>query len=338
MKVAIVGFAGSGKSTCFRAIMQETEEKAEKLDPTKPHLGTQKVFDGRLEKLKSIFNPKRLTRAEILFEDLPGFHIPQIKDVDSIMEVVGVFSGRNPVRDIEDIDLEFMLADVSIIDKRLHSVEKEIRQEKSREKVLEKETLLKCKEALEKNTPLRYVEFTCDEEKSIRGFQFLSKKPLFIVGNTGDTKESAEFLPALERFCKEKKLSLVEFPAKLEAEITELEEEEKKEFLKELGADKRAGERVIEAACAGLGYITFFTAKGDETKAWLIKRGTHALEAAGKIHTDIERGFIKAEIINFDDLISCGSIPEARKKGLLKLEAKEYIIQDGDVVDFKFNV
>ena len=338
MKVAIVGFAGSGKSTCFRAITQETAEQAEKFDPTKPRLTTQKISDSRLEKLKTIFNPKRLTPAEIIFEDLPGFHIPQIKDVDSIMEVVGIFSGRDPVRDIEDISLEFMLADLSIIDKRLKSLVNEIMQEKTSEKLLERETLLKCKEVLEKNTPLKYTEFTPLEEKAIRGFQFLSKKPLFIVANTSETKESAEFLPVLARFCEEKKLKVVEVDAKLEAEIAELDEEEKKEFLNGSGSGKRARERVIEAASRGLGYVTFFTAKGNETKAWLVKHPTQAIEAAGKIHTDIERGFIKAEVINFEDLASCGSIPEARKKGLLKLEAKEYIIRDGDIIDFKFNV
>ena len=164
------------------------------------------------------------------------------------------------------------------------------------------------------------MEFQEEEEKAIRGFQFLSRKPIFIIGNMGESPERSEFLPELDNFCESKHLKTVEFPAKLDA------------------GKKEVAELVINATCEALGYITFFTAKGSETKAWLLKRGTKALDAAGKIHTDIQKGFIKAEVINFKDLEACGSLRDAREKGLLKLEGREYIIQDGDVVDFKFNV
>lgn len=338
MKIAIVGFSGCGKSTCFKAITQKTKDQLDSLDPTKPHLGAVKILDPRLEKLKAVFNPKKLTYAEIVFEDLPGFHIPQIKEVEALMEVLGVFSGRDPVKDIDDMDAEFMLADLGIIEHRLPALEKELKERDSREKVLEKDVLNKCKKFLEENAPLRNLELSVDEEKHIRGFQFLSKKPVFILGNIGEDQRSEDVIKKIEDACKKKGIKCMEFCAELEAEIADLEEAEKGPFLKELCIERPAREAVIELAYRALGYITFFTTKGNETKAWPVKRETSAIEAAGKIHTDMRKGFIKAEVINFKDLAACGSPAEARKKALLKLEGKEYKIQDGDIVDFRFSV
>ena len=338
MKIAIVGFPGCGKSTCFKAITQKTKNETDSLDPTKPHIAAVKILDQRLEKLKTLFNPKKLTYAEIVFEDLPGFHIPGIKEVEALMEVLGIFSGsRDPVKDIEDMDVEFMLADLSAIDHRLPALDKELKQEKAGEKVLERETLLKCKGSLEKNTALRNLELTSGEEKAIRGFQFLSRKPLFILGNISEAQATGDVVKKMEDFCKEKGAKSIEFCAKLEAEIVDLEESERDAFLKELGIKEIARDRVLKLAYGALGYITFFTVKGNETKAWPVKNGTTAIEAAGKIHSDIQKGFIKAEAINFDDLRACGSMQEARKKALLKLEGKEYKIKDGDIIDFRFS-
>ncbi|MCQ9206596.1 MAG: DUF933 domain-containing protein [Omnitrophica bacterium] len=336
MKIAIVGFPGSGKSTCFKAITRKKKEEFETLDPTKAHLGAVKVSDPRLEKLKSIFHPKKLTHAEIIFEDLPGFHLPGIKEIEAIMGVLGLFSGRNPVKDIVDLDAEFMLSDLEIISRRLPGLGKELKQEESAEKKLEYETLVKCKKCLEEDTPLRVLDLTIEEEKSIRGFQFLSRKPIFLLGNIDENQASGDIVKKMKDFCKEKGLKCVEFCAKLEAEIADLEESERGAFLKELGMEEMAGEKMLKLAYSALGYITFFTVKGDETKAWPVREGIRAIAAAGKIHSDIEKGFIKAEIVNFDDLVSCGSREEARKKGLLKLESKEYRIKDGDIVDFRF--
>jgi ribosome-binding ATPase YchF (GTP1/OBG family) len=345
MKIAIVGFPGCGKSTCFKAITQKKKSEFEALDPTRAHLGAVKIPDPRLEKLKNLFRPKKLTYAEIIFEDLPGFHIPQIKEVEALLGVLGLFAGRDPARDVADLDAEFMLADSEIINRRLPGLEKELRQNESREKILEREALMKCKEGLEGKAPLRGVGLTADEERAIRGFQFLSRKPLFILGNCGENQVVGGAVSAaadaaastMRRFCGTKGLKCVGFCAKLEAEIADLEESEKDGFLKELGIDETAREKVIELAYAALGYIMFFTVKGDETRAWPVKKGTGAIEAAGKIHSDIQKGFIKAEVVNFDDLMAAGSKEEAKKKALLRLEAKEYKIKDGDIIDFRFS-
>jgi hypothetical protein len=226
---------------------------------------------------------------------------------------------------------------VSVIDHRLPALDKELKQDSCREKILERETLLKCKEFLEKNTPLRSLGLTADEEKVIRGFQFLSRKPLFILGNINENQAASDVVKKMEDSCKKKGIKCTEFPAKLEAEIADLEESERAAFLKELGISETARARVVKLAYDALGYITFFTVKGNETKAWPVKNGTTAIEAAGKIHSDIQKGFIKAETINFDDLAACGSMQGARKKALLKLEGKEYKIKDGDIIDFRFS-
>jgi len=330
MKIAIVGFPGCGKSTCFKAITS--------LDPAKAHLGAVKIPDPRLEKLKNFFNPKKITHAEIIFRDLPGFRISDIKEIEALLEVLGMFSGRDPVKDKEDMDLEFMLADLEIINKRLPSLEKELQQEKTREKSLEKEALLKCRRLLEGQNPLRAAELAPLEKKAIRGFQFLSEKPLFILGNIEEKDTKTDAVRKLEIYSKEKNFKSIEFCAKLEAEITDLEDFEKDAFLKEMGLKETARDRVISLAYGALGYVTFFTTRGSETKAWPVKKGTTAVEAAGKIHSDMQKGFIKAEVINLSDLESCGSLQEARKKALLKLEGKDYKIQDGDIIDFRFNV
>jgi len=337
MKIAIVGFPGSGKSTCFKAITQKNKSEIEAHDPTKPRLGAVKIYDHRLEKLEAIFRPKKVTHAELILEDLPGFHIPAIKEVEGLMEVLGIFSGRDPVKDMGDLDLEFILSDLEIVNRRLPGLDKELKQEPSPEKNLEREILIKCKVSLEKNEPLRDFELKHEEEKAMRGFQFLSKKPVFILGNTDENKSSPDAVSRMENFCRKKNIRCMEFCGKLEAEIADLDESERGPFLKELGIDETARERVAGLAYSALGYITFFTVKGDETKAWAVKNGTKAEEAAGKIHSDMQKGFIKAEIMAFDDLMASGSKEEARKKGLLKLEGKEYKIRDGDIIDFRFN-
>ena len=338
MKIAIVGFPGSGKSTSFRAVTRRKEGGPDAPDPSRAHLAVVKIPDPRLEKLKEIFRPKKVTPAEIIFEDLPGFHIPDIKDVEAMIEVLGVFSGRDPVKDIESMDTEFELADLEIINHRLSSLEKEMKQKRAGEKGLERETLVKCREHLEKKgAPLRALKLEPDEEKAVRGFQFLSRKPVLVLANTGEGDSQKDAGRAAEDFCRSKNLKCAALSAKLEAEIADLEESERGAFLKELGIEETAEERVLKLLQKAFGYITFFTVKGDETKAWPVRDGIRAIAAAGKIHSDIEKGFIKAEVVNFDGLMSCGSREEARKKGLLKLESKEYRIKDGDIVDFRFS-
>ncbi len=339
MKIAIIGFPGCGKSTCFKAITRKKKEETQTLDPTKPHLGAVKIPDPRLEKLRALFNPKKLTNAEIIFEDLPGFHIPQIKEVEALVEVLGIFSGRDPIKDIENADVEFMLSDLEIINHRLSTLEKELKvPNPPRERLRERDTLLECREFLEQNRPLRDLELKKDREREIRGFQFLSRKPVFILANIDENRKAADITEKTEKFCHGKKIKCMEFCAKLESEIADLEEKERDVYIEEMGLEKESPERMISSAYGALGYITFFTVKGNETKAWAVKAGTSAIDASGKIHSDIQKGFIKAGVIGFDDLLACGSMQGAKKKGLLKLEGKDYTIRDGDIVDFRFSV
>lgn len=338
MKIAITGFSGCGKSTCFKAIAQKKKDETEKLDPTKQHLIAVKIEDVRLDKLGAIFKPKKTTHAEIIFVDLPGFHISQIKEMEAVMGVLGMFSGRDPAKDMEDMDIEFMLADLEIINHRLPGIEKELKQDKSAEKQLERGTLIKAREFLEKTMPLRDLALTIDEEKGIRGFQFVSRKPLFFLANISEIGQDGKTTHSIEAVTVKKNFRYAKFCAKLESEIVDLADSERESFLKELDIEKSASQAVIELAYEALGYVTFFTVKGSETKAWPVKKGIKAIEAAGEIHSDIQKGFIKAEVVNIDNLTACGSLAEAKKKAFLRLESKEYIVQDGDVIDFKFNV
>lgn len=338
MKIALVGFSGSGKSTCFKAIVQKTGDHFKHQDPTKPHLETVKIPDARLEKVASVVKPEKTTHAELVLEDLPGFHIPQIKDVTALIEVIALFSGRDAVKDIGNMDVEFMLADLEIIQKRLASLDKESKQGPSKEKEAERDVLKKGKNLLEKDRPLRYLELSADEDKIIRGFQFLSRKPVIALVNVYEKQRGAEEVKEIVRFCGSKNLKPVEFCAEIEAEIADLEDSEKEAFFKEYGIEKSSRDNIIRAIYEELGLITFFTTKGEEAKSWIIRKGTSALEAAGKIHSDIKRGFIKAEVLGFDDFTACVSLQEARQKGFLKLEGKDYEVRDGDIIDFKFNV
>lgn len=338
MKIAIIGFPGSGKSTCFRAVTQKTKNESDILDPTKPHIGVVKVRDRRLEKLAKIYHPKQITSAEIQFEDLPGFNLSSIKDIEALMQVLGIFSGRDAVKDVEKMRVEFMLADLEIIDHRLPGLEKELKQEKTREKKLEVDILSRFKDTLLDNSPLSSLQLNPAEEKQIRGYQFLSLKPLCIFGNVDEAKQDRDNIERLEKFCDSNNIKYIEFCAKLEAEILDIEEKERSSFLNEMGIAESARDKAVRLAYDTLNYITFFTVKGDETKAWAVKRGISAIEAAGRIHSDIQKGFIKAEVLNFNELESSGSPYEAKRKGLLRLEGKEYKICDGDIIDFKFNV
>lgn len=333
MKIAIVGFAGSGKSTVFKALTG-----FEKIASAKPALGTVRIEDEKLINLASIFKPKKITNEELVFVDLPGFNLAQAKEIESLMDVVGVFSGRDYAKDIDNMQLELMLSDLSIAEKRLSGLDKELRQTPSAEKEIEKKALAKCKESLDKNTPLREIKLGHDEERVISGFQFLTRKPVFILANLEENQLNTSLSNEIESYCKKKNLRSIGFCAKIEAEVRDLNPEERGEFIKALGLEQSALEKVLRIARDVLGLITFYTVKGDETKAWSVPAGTQAIDAAGKIHTDIKKGFIKAEVVGYNDLIQCGSLAEARSKGLLRLEGKEYIVKDGDIIDFKFNV
>jgi len=339
MRVAIIGFPGSGKSTVFKAITDSKKEPGKQEDATKPALGTVKVKDPRLQKLFDMFTPKKITYEEFVFHDLPGFNLSLIKNVDAIIHVIGVFSGRDYKKDISDMETEFMISDLAIIEKKLESLQKELKSKPSVDKELEKNTLLKCKQALDANLPVRTAKFTKEEEKSIIGYQFLSKKPLFCVANLGE-EDLRSGLPAeINGYSAQSGMKIISLSAKAEAEIKDLDESEREMFAKELGVTDFGAGKIVRAARELAGVMVFFTGsyKGDEVRAWPITVGMNAQEAAGKIHSDIQRGFIRAEVVSYEDFVKCGSLQEAKAKGLLRLEGKEYIVKDGDIITFYHN-
>lgn len=336
MKIGIIGLPGSGKSKIFEAITGIPKEKLQR-EVGKPHIGVISVPDERLNILGSIFKPKKLTYVEFTFEDMPGYNVKQIREVDALLCVLGAFSNRDVIKDLVSIEADIILTDLESIQNRLPRLEKELRSGKPELKK-EKEVLLKCKEQLEKEKCLSDLEFNLDEEKLLKGYQFLSLRPILAVMNVSEDKIKSPIPQELQNYGAKKDIKIIKFCAEIEKEISELKESERLDYLKEMGIEKSAKEKILKASFELLNLINFFTIKGNENKAWAIKKGTIALEAAGKIHSDIKRGFIKAEIINFEKFNECGSMNEAKARGLLRLEAKEYVVKDGDIIDFRFNV
>jgi len=340
MKLAIIGFPGSGKTTVFKAVTDYASGSRPNEDLTKPLLGAVKIKDERLNKLAEIFQPKKITPEEFVFNDLPGFNISQIKNVETIIHVIGVFSGRDYKKDISDMETEFMISDLAIIEKKLESLEKEMKSKPTPDKELERAGILKAKEALDKNAPVRTVSFTKEEDKALGGYQFLSKKPVCIVANLNEEQVASGLGREIEEYGKANGYTIISICASVEAEIKELDPSERVAFARELGITEFCADKVVKAARDLVGLICFFTGsyKGDEVRAWPFLKGSTAPQAAGRIHTDFERGFIRAEVVAYEDFIKCGSFAEAKNKGLLRLEGKEYIVKDGDIITFHFNV
>lgn len=335
MKIALIGLPGSGKSTLFTAV---TGLHPDEKDVLKPHLGTVFVPDERLENLARILNPKKLTYAEIIFLDTHGLDTVHSKEAESLIVVVGVFSEGSPKKDAGKILTNLMLSDLQILENRLPRMKKEIESGKKIKDQPEYSLLLRCEAHLGKNEPLRSMAFSKEEEKMLLGYQFLSLKPAFFVANISEEQVGKAPVAELEEVAKKENMRAIELCAKVEEEILELAEEERMEFLKGMGINELSENKIIKTAFETLNLISFFTVKGDETKAWPLRKGALAIDAAGKVHTDIQRGFIKAEVINYRVFCECGDFNEAKKRGLLKLEGKDYVVQDGDIINFKFNV
>ena len=335
MKIALIGLPGSGKSTLFTAITGLHPDEKEIL---KPHLGTVFVPDERLDNLAQILNPKKLTYAEMTFLDTHSLDLVHSKEADALIVIIGVFSGAAPKKDAEEIYTNFILSDLQILEHRLPTMKKEIEAGKRLKDQPEYNLLSKCKVHLEKARPLRELGFTRDEEKLLHGYQFLSLKPLFLIANIDEEQIGKSQNKELEEFSKRENLEVIELCAKIEAEILELAEEERAEFIKSIGISELSEERIVKMAYKTSNLVSFFTVKGDETRSWPVRRGTHAIDAAGKVHTDIQRGFIRAEVINYKDFMECKDFNEAKKRGLLRLEGKDYAVQDGDIINFKFSV
>jgi hypothetical protein len=353
MKVGLVGFAGSGKTTIFNTLTGLTAEVGGYGAKEKANVGVIKVPDYRVDKLAEIYNPKKKTYAEITFVDVAGPQaedadpahsgldpklVQHMRETDALVHVVRAFD--NPMlsqpadssRDIRSFDDELMLTDLVQIENRIARLKKE------KDSARENELMGRLKGALEGEQPLRDFELTSEDLALIAGFRFLSLKPLLLLINQSEEAVGSDLPGEIRVLAESKELTAIAMAGKVEMEIAQLAADEQREFLQDLGISEPARDRFIRAAYSLLELISFLTSGEDECRAWSIKRGTTAHKAAGVIHSDIERGFIRAEVTRFEDLAALGSEARCREQGKLKLEGKEYVVQDGDVVHFRFNV
>jgi len=361
MKIAIIGLPNCGKTTVFNALTGgRAETAAFSSGRLEPNLATVKVPDSRLGVLSDLYDPKKLTPAEVQYVDVGGFSGSQknrgglspellgfIGTADAFLQVVRDFEDEkvahpdgsvNAARDLSSLDLELIFSDLSIVERRLERLDKDVNKLSGREREAarrEKGIMDRLLAALEDEKPLRDLELTPEELKIIRGYQLLTLKPMLVVINTGEDR-IAEPGPAISY--QHRDSSLLYLSARVEAELAQMDEEEAGEFLADLGITQPARNKVISASYALLGLISFLTVGKDEVRAWTIKAGTAAPQAGGAVHSDIERGFIRAEVVTYQDLVSAGSMAEAKKRGTVRLEGKDYIVKDGDICNFLFNV
>jgi ribosome-binding ATPase len=344
MKVGLIGHRGAGKTTLFNMLTGLQAQVGGYGGKEEIHLGVIKVPDIRIDKLSQIYKPKKTTYAEIRFTDFPPSEgednlksntalITQMREVDAMALVLRDFEpAAAPLKELNDLLTEMILADMTVVENRRNRLKKE------KARPLEEAVLERCAKALENEESLRNLRFSADEENLLSGFGFLSRKPALVLFNQSDDRAGQPLSPPYQEELKRRGLDGLALAGKVEMEVAQLEEGDRDAFLKEIGIQEPARDRFIRASYGLMNLISFLTAGEDEVRAWTITQGTTAKKAAGKIHSDIERGFIRAEVIAYEDFITLGSETKCKEAGKLRLEGKDYVVQDGDLIHFRFAV
>ena len=364
LTAGIVGLPNVGKSTLFNAITKQEILAANYPFATiEPNVGTVIVPDKRVEVLEKMYMPNKTIPTTFEFTDIAGLvkgastgeglgnkFLSHIREVDAIVEVVRCFEDKNiihvdgnvdPIRDIEVINLELIFSDLEIIDNRINKIAKKAQTSKNKDDLIEYNLLLRIKENLEKNIPAIKLEFEEEELKILSSFRLITAKPIIYVANVDEDTIMAgenEYVKEVREYAKKENTEVVMICAKIESELAELELEEKTAFLKELGIEESGLASLIKSTYSLLGLATYFTVGPDEVRAWTFKKGMKAPACAGLIHTDFEKGFIRAEVMSYQDLIDCGNELKVKESGKMRLEGKDYLMQDGDICHFRFNV